>query len=120
MARWLLRGCFVAVVAAALGNAAWAAERPVPGPETLRPVRPLLDLTLDASGIPDGPEREAWVGRFAKRVVPLVQEAAEARSERRQATRLHRLLHARLFLKYRFDADEISNLLDRGEFNCVS
>lgn len=37
-----------------------------------------------------------------------------------RARRLHRLLHRRYLAQYRRDADSLTRLFDRGEFNCLS
>src|SRR5262249_61085025 len=57
---------------------------------------------------------------FVGTLVPLAEKAARARSSYRASKALHRLLHERLFRRFSFDAPGMADLLDRGEFNCVT
>src|SRR5689334_12627513 len=120
MSRGSFGSCLLAILAAAAGGIATAAPSSPGAEEMLRSVRPILDRSLDASGIGAGAEREAWAERFRERVLSLALQARGSRSDFRAARRLDRLLHDSLLRKYRFDADSLTDPLQRGEFNCVS
>jgi hypothetical protein len=116
----LIRGCLLTALLAAAWGAA-VASAPIPaGDEAMQAAQPLLDRALDASGVPEGEARDALTARFVERVLPLARTARESRSDLGAARRLHRLLHKSLFQKFSFDVPGIPELLERGEFNCVT
>jgi hypothetical protein len=85
----------------------------------LDPVRSALTSALEASGLTVS-ERARYEERFDALAVDVAARVGAIHSPERRARRLHRILHARVFAHYRGDADGVPDVLDQGEFNCVS
>jgi hypothetical protein len=82
-------------------------------------IHPILRSIFDASGLNEG-ERRAFEIRFDALARDVAARIGNVRSPERRARRLHRVLHDRVFVRYRDDADGIDDVIARGEFNCVS
>lgn len=79
-----------------------------------------LPSALRASGVEAPAETARLSARFESIVSDIERRTASRPTDLKRAARAHRLLHERVFRRYRVDADGIDGLLDRGEFNCVS
>lgn len=82
-------------------------------------IRPTLNEVLGASGL-DEAERRAYETRFEALAQEIAGRVGNVRGKERRARRLHHALHDRIFAHYRDDADGLRDVLDHGEFNCVS
>lgn len=108
----------VALAAAATVPVA-ARPKPEPLPD-LDVVRPVLVESLDAAGISDASARDAAIARFDVLAARLANKIGTHGSAEHRARRLHTLLHRWTFRLYREDADALPEVLDRGDYNCVS
>jgi hypothetical protein len=81
---------------------------------------PAFESALVASGVEDPAERARLSAEFLRTVDDLRRDLEGVRSPYRRAKRLHQRLHATVFERYRASADGIQDVLDRGEYNCVS
>jgi len=73
-----------------------------------------------ASGIEEPAELARLRAEFETLSAEVREHVRGSRSERARARRMMETLYARVFRDYREDADGIQDVLDRGEYNCVS
>lgn len=106
---------FVAPLAALLTFPPAASTEP-----PARAVHGLFEDIARASGIDDPEARSRHESDFDRLADAVRARVRGIDSERRRARRAMQYLYFHVFRAYRADADGIHDVLDRGEYNCVS
>lgn len=79
----------------------------------------LLKAALVASGVPD-PEVDRWHSRVTALLAPIRKRALAQKSASKRGHVLLSGLHDTLLRTYQANATDLTGVVERGEFNCVS